>query len=185
MLNRDDRFRQLYGRYHNRLARFFVRNFHVAADEADDLVQETFIRFYRAMDEYRGDAEWAFFETVARNVAYNRIRNSQARKRAIVEESLESSTEVASIPGDPATGEEFKSPEDRVVEEEVAADVKHRLSAAIQSLPAGMRECLLLWADGFKYDEIAATLRISTDAVRSRLRDARKHLRQQMGGGDL
>ena len=38
-----------------------------------------------------------------------------------------------------------------------------------------------LWLDEFTYDEIAKFLRITVDAVKSRLRDARKMLRAKLG----
>jgi RNA polymerase sigma factor (sigma-70 family) len=61
---------------------------------------------------------------------------------------------------------------------------------AIAALPPGQRQCLQLWMDGFAYSEISAALHISLDAVKSRLRDAKRHLRSRLGeqnddeGGD-
>jgi DNA-directed RNA polymerase specialized sigma24 family protein len=41
-----------------------------------------------------------------------------------------------------------------------------------------------LWLNEFTYDEIAKFLRISVDAVKSRLRDAKKFLRARLGDGN-
>ena len=43
---------------------------------------------------------------------------------------------------------------------------------AIAQLPAGQRQCIQLWLEDFSYIEIGKALRISLDAVRSRLRGA-------------
>ena len=182
MTSPDEQFRELYGRYYVRLIRFFRRVFRVSEADASDLAQETFLRFYRSIDEYRGEAEWALLETIARNVGYNRNRSLLTVKRSVVrEESLESSLEVAAIPGDPSAGDEFKSPEIRIVEREDEL----RFRKAIASLPEGQRACLVLWLDDLSYEEIASALRISLNAVKSRIRDARKELKRRLGSDVL
>jgi DNA-directed RNA polymerase specialized sigma24 family protein len=57
---------------------------------------------------------------------------------------------------------------------------KH-LRDAITGLPTGSRECIQLWLNEFTYDEIAKFLKITVDAVKSRLRDAKKILRARLG----
>ena len=64
---------------------------------------------------------------------------------------------------------------------EEAALRSKRLRDSIAGLPPGSRECIQLWLDEFTYDEIAKFLRITVDAVKSRLRDARKTLRAKLG----
>src|SRR4051812_27641443 len=81
-MSRHDRFRSLYQKYYWRIVKFYVRSFRLRQEDAEELAQDAFLRFYQAMDEYRGDAEWAFFETIARNVAYNRIRAQNTAKRS-------------------------------------------------------------------------------------------------------
>ena len=61
---------------------------------------------------------------------------------------------------------------------------KQRLRDAIIALTPGQRECIQLRLDDFTYEEIAKVLRISVDAVKSRLRDAKKILRERLGDGD-
>jgi RNA polymerase sigma factor (sigma-70 family) len=170
--DRDERFKSYYQRYFRRVVRFYVGGFRLSEEDAEELAQEAFIRFYEAMDEYRGDAEWAFFETIARNLAYNRIRFWRTQKR---------SAQIVDI-DDPDAGVEPAAP--------VAADYAERQQAslrreqlhdAIAALPRGQRECMQLWLEDFKYDEIATALRISMDAVKSRLRDAKKILRSRLG----
>ena len=62
---------------------------------------------------------------------------------------------------------------------EQALDRK-RLYDAIAELPEGQRQSLQLWLDGFRYREISSVLGISPEAVKSRLRDAKNHLRSRL-----
>ncbi|HJQ35585.1 MAG TPA: sigma factor-like helix-turn-helix DNA-binding protein, partial [Thermoanaerobaculia bacterium] len=70
-------------------------------------------------------------------------------------------------------------------ERQEAALRRKRLYDAISSLSPAQRECVQLWLDDFKYDEIARALRTSMDAVKSRLRDAKRILRARLGGDDM
>jgi RNA polymerase sigma-70 factor, ECF subfamily len=169
-MTKDDRFQSLYQKYYLRVVRFFVRSFHLSEDDARDLAQDAFIRFYKAMGEYRGEAEWAFFETIARNVAYNRIRAQSAAKRSGKHVDIEDPK--ARVPGAPAP-DYAKQQEDAIRLQQV--------HDAIEELPASQRQCIQMQLDGFKYREIAKFLGISDDAVKSRRRDALKNLREKLG----
>jgi len=171
--HRDERFKSLYQKYYWRVVRFYVRAFRFSEEDAEELAQEAFLRFYEAMDEYRGDAEWAFFETTARNLAYNKIRWGKTQKRNAKTIDLDDPEFARREPPAP-------DPPD-YAERQRLADQHRRLHDAIAELPAGQRECMLLWLDDFRYDEIAKALRISMDAVKSRLRDAKKLLRARLG----
>ena len=72
---------------------------------------------------------------------------------------------------------------DRNREEE--AFRRKRLHDAIAELPEAQRQSLQLWLDGFKYKEISSVLGISTEAVKSRLRDARGHLRSRLEESEI
>jgi RNA polymerase sigma-70 factor (ECF subfamily) len=171
-MTNNERFRSIYQRYYRRVVRFFVQAFHLSEEDAEDLAQDTFLRFYEALDEYRGDAEWAFLETTARNVAYNRIRSQKTAKRGAKTVDID----------DPAFGYDPPAPAgpDYAEMEEAALRWK-RLGDAIAELPAGQRQCVQLWLADFTYEEIAAFMGISVDAVKSRLRDAKKTLRARLG----
>jgi len=171
--DQDERFRALYQKYYWRVVRFYVRAFRFSEEDAEELAQEAFLRFYEAMDEYRGDAEWAFFETIARNVAYNRIRSTKTHKR---------NGQTIAIDDPQLIGNQPHAPEGPDYAERQHAAVRRRqVYDAIAERPPGQRECVQLWLDDFKYDEIATALRISMDAVKSRLRDAKKQLRSKLG----
>ena len=171
-MTKDDRFRSLYQKYYWRVVRFYVRSFRLPEEDAQDLAQDAFLRFYEALDEYRGDAEWAFFETIARNVAYNRIRSQKTAKRSAKMVDIDD-PDFTHQPAAPAVP-------DYAQREEEALRNK-RLYDAIAELPHGQRECIQLRLDDFKYDEIAKFLGLTLDAVKSRLRDAKKILRARLG----
>jgi DNA-directed RNA polymerase specialized sigma24 family protein len=58
-----------------------------------------------------------------------------------------------------------------------------QLHDAIAVLPEGQRHAVELWLDGFQYADIAQVLRVSVDAVKSRLRDAKRQLRANIDDG--
>lgn len=168
----DDLFRSMYNRYYARMLRFFRKVFRVSDEDARDLAQDSFVRFYKAMDEYRGEAEWALLETIARNVGYNRVRSLNTIKRGAVKpESLDGWDHSR----DPEAQQTH--PVDRMID----AERRKRLRAAILELPKGQRRCLQLRLEDLNYEEISSLLRISVDAVKSRLRDAKRLLRERLG----
>lgn len=169
----DELFRSLYMRHRARMLRFFRKVFHVSEADAQELTQDSFVRFYKAMDEYRGEAEWALLETIARNVGYNRVRSLTTMKRGAVRaESLE---------GLDLSLRDPEAPQPDPVERLIEAERVTRLRQSIAALPKGQRHCLQLWLDDFSYEEIAQALRISVEAVRSRIRDAKRSLRARLG----
>src|SRR3954451_2487785 len=169
----DERFETLYRKYYGRVYRFFLR-FRVADDQAQDLAQECFERIYKTFAQYRGEAEWSFIETTARRVLLNWVRARKTAKRNAKIEELDH----PDFNGDPPApdGPDLASRQ----EDELR---RARLRAAIDELPEGQRQCIELWLGDAKYDGIAKILGITVDAVKSRLRDARRALRTRLGEG--
>lgn len=165
----DDRFEALYRTYYARVWRFY-RTSRVSDDEAHDLAQDAFQRFYQS--HYHGDAPWPYLQATARNVLYNWLRARKTMKRTCEIVDIDD----PELPIDPAAPE---GPDYAQREEEER--LRALLRQAIADLPPGQRDCVMLWVQGFNYDEIARTLRITPDAVKSRLRDAKKHLRTRLG----
>jgi RNA polymerase sigma-70 factor, ECF subfamily len=165
-------FNTLYGKYYRRMVRMYVYAFRLSEEDAEELAQDAFLRFYDAMDEYRGEAEWAFLEIIARRVAFNRIRGLTTAKRGAKTVGIDDPKEFTE-PAAPA--------EPDYAERQLEAIRRKQLHEAIGTLSAGQKQCVYLLLDGFKYEEIARTLRITLDAVRSRLRDARRELRSRLG----
>jgi RNA polymerase sigma-70 factor, ECF subfamily len=169
----DELFRSLYERYYPRMRRYFRQAFRVSEADAQELTQDSFLRVYRSLGEYRRESEWTFLETIARNVGYNRARSISTFKRGAVQpESLD---DLDPSHNDPAAVQQ--DPVDRLIGEERVT----RLRDAVAALPKGQRQCLQLWLEDMSYDEISKALQISLDAVRSRVRDAKRLLRERLG----
>lgn len=167
----DDRFEAIYRKHYARVWRYY-RACRVTDDESHDLAQDAFKRLYERMESIRNADEWPFLEAIARSVLYNHIRARKTGKRsgAIVEID------------DPELLFEVPAPPERdYAERETASRRRKDLAAAVRELSAGQQQCLRLWIQGFKYEDIQKTLGITLDAVKSRLRDAKKLLRDRMG----
>jgi RNA polymerase sigma-70 factor (ECF subfamily) len=168
----DDRFEAIYRGRYARVWRYFRSN-SISDDEAHDLAQDTFKRLYERVDQIRNDDPWPFLATIAKTILLNRVRARQTQKRSARMVDIDDPDLIFAEPAAPA--------ERDYAEREAEEARQTRLRTAIESLPPGQRECQRLQLEGLQYDEIAKTLGISTDAVKSRLRDAKRYLREQLG----
>ena len=169
---KDSRFTVAYQKHHARVVRFYLRMFQLSQEDAEELAQEAFVRFYDTLDQYRGEAEWAFLETVVRNVAYNRIRAQKGVGRT---------AQIIRIDDARAKREALnQAGVDDYAAREADALRRKRLYDAIAELPEAQRQVVQLWLDGFQYSEISRVLAITLDAVKSRLRNAKSHLRSHL-----
>lgn len=171
-----DRFEHLYKNYFASVFSFFIR-FGFSREEAKDLAQDVFLRVYEFGDDFH--AEWRFLEVIARRVALNRIRDNHARKREGHHVPIE---DLVEEPESPATTQE-----EVAVKREQKLLLRRRLRDAIEQLPASLRECVLLQLSGLSYNEIAAALNITVDAVKARQHQAKLRLKVLLpkDSGDL
>jgi RNA polymerase sigma-70 factor, ECF subfamily len=152
-----------------RLARWLSRS----RAEAEDIVQEAFLRAYRSFDGFRGDRAKPWLLAIVQNCH----RDFLAKRRNGV---------VVSFADMPAADEE---PEARLARETAAQDddperaairndERSRMNAAIARLPIEYREVLVLREiEDLSYREIAAVIGIPMGTVMSRLARARALLR--------
>jgi len=167
LARRGDRaaFGRLLRRHQRRVFALGLRWFR-NADDADDLVQETFIRVWRSLERFDPDRP---FVPWLMTIAVNRAKTLAARTRSDVEAIDER------IPWD------GPSPEDHAERARLARDV----TEAMGKLPEEQRVVLHLRAvEGLAYREIAEALDIPIGTVMSRLSRAREHLRVRLGGHD-
>lgn len=177
----DSRFQELYRKYYRAVVGFFVGQ-GFSREKARDLAQDTFVRVYRSMETYRGEAAWGFLETTARRLALNEIRSRATLMRKARETSLdEPLQQIQSMAQDPWTGALPQSPETELIKREEDVRRRRRLQEAIENLPQSLRTCVLLWLQDCSYREIMKDLGLSLDAVKSRLNEARHRLREQLG----
>jgi RNA polymerase sigma-70 factor, ECF subfamily len=144
-------------------------------DDAADLTQEVFIRAYRAFESFRGDAQpytWLY------RIAVNLVKDSAARrkKRRSTEVSLESWKDE--------NARELELPDETYMPQRILdkEELRGQLEQAIQALPEGYRECVVLREfESLSYQEVADVMGITVEAVRSRLARARGMIRQRIG----
>ena len=144
------------------LARWLTRNGH----DAEDVVQEAFLRALKFFGGFHGGNPRAWLLTIVRNSCYDWLRrNRPSEVPAAFDEELHS-------PVDPSP-----TPEDRVMEQ---AD-RLRIREALETLPLAWREVLILRElEGLSYKEIADVAGIKIGTVMSRLARARSGLQQQL-----
>jgi RNA polymerase sigma-70 factor (ECF subfamily) len=149
--------------------------------EAEDVAQESFIKAYRALPQFRGDsAFYTWLYRIAINTAKNALvsRDRSPISYEINLNSDEDAPDVASRLRDPDT------PEGLALTEEIRATV----NAAIDALPEDLRTAIVLRElDGMSYEEISVAMDCPVGTVRSRIFRAResidRRLREVFDGG--
>ncbi len=160
----DDRaFDALFERWAGRVLRFVERMVRESS-VAEDLVQETFLRVWRARKRYQPEARfstWLF--TIAGNAARNEIRRPVHRATH------------ESVDADPDSPPHALVADDPPADERV--DARRRgegLEAALAELPERQREALWLRAvEGLSYAEVAEALATSEPSVKALIHRAR------------
>lgn len=150
------------------------------SEDARDLTQETFLRAFQSIGQFRGDSDlrtWIY--RIAINQARNRWRWWRRRRRDVTI-SLDSENAHGKQP----LVESLRSELDKSPEQETLAHERERaLRKALRSLSLSYRETVILRdIEGFTYEEIAETLGISVGTVKSRLARGRHELRQRLEG---
>lgn len=144
----------LFAQYHASLVRVIYRRTG-DRDRAEDIAQEVFAR--AAVAPPRNPRPWLF--AVALNLVREEGR-TQSRRGRLLELYRHEGSRLA------------PAPDDELERSERAAMVR----AALETLTPRDREALLLKAEGFNYDEIAATLGLARGAIGTTLARARKRL---------
>ena len=141
------------------------------ASDAEDLLQETFVRAYGALSSFRQDASFlTWLYKIASNLAIDLMRARRSHQADSLEEDLELGREPAAL--DPPC-----SPEAVAVRETVSEEV-HR---AIMALPDRYRRVVLLrHVAEMSIEEIAEHLSMPTGTVKTHLFRARELLRQRL-----
>jgi RNA polymerase sigma-70 factor (ECF subfamily) len=167
MAEDEKQFEELYKFYPGVLA--LLRRLGFSHDEAEDLAQESFVRVFRRMKDYRGDARWAYLEKTVRRVAANAIRAKHTGKRhaETVSDDVLATVPDSSVP----------LPDASLAQKEVV----NRVREAVSQLKSTDRTILLLHLNGWSYDQIMEGLSISLSAVKSRLNTARGRLKELLG----
>lgn len=158
---------------HHRTVLNLVYRFTGSAREAEDLAQEVFLRVFRALPGFKGQAR---FMTWVYRITFNlciRERGRRARREARTQdqesEEAQSLVEGLAQPG--------PSPDEHLVDKELEGAVR----LAINRLPEDQRAVVILRRfDDLSYEEIAQVLNLSLPAVKSRLHRARAALKEML-----
>ena len=150
-----------------RVARTILRN----DAEAEDVMQETYVRAYQHLDQFAGKAKFSTWLTkIAVYEALGRIRQRGRNEdlESLSETSLHTMTKVTAG---------TRNPERQTYDREL----KMVLEAAIDALPAGYRSVFVLRAvEGLSVAETAACLDVGAETVKTRLHRARASLRKEI-----
>jgi RNA polymerase sigma-70 factor (ECF subfamily) len=132
------------------------------SDEADDLVQETFMRAYRAVDGFRGDAS---FYTWLYTIALNVVKSYGQRPEIIFFQNCSPLEDCEDEHG--ANGPiDFDTPESLLMCKQMAGTI----SKTVEKLPLDFQAALSLREiDGLSYEKIADRSKCPIGTVRSRI----------------
>jgi RNA polymerase sigma-70 factor (ECF subfamily) len=140
------------------LARWLVRDPH----DAEDVLQDAYLRAYRFLDQYRGGEAKSWLLSIVRNLCHDMIRRKRQHRTSITGDNAFDDVESDAPP-----------PLERLAQ----GDESQQLRRAIEALPVEYREAIVLREfEGLSYKEIAQVADVPMGTVMSRLARAREKL---------
>ena len=160
-------FEMLVVKYNRRLGRLlsrFIKDEH----EVNDVVQESFIKAYRALPNFRGDsAFYTWLYRISINTAKNFLANNNKRP-IMASEITNGDGEVMDVVEQVADN---LTPEAELMNKQILQTVE----SAVAKLPEDLRRAITLREmDGLSYEEIAEVMQCPIGTVRSRIFRARE-----------
>lgn len=155
-------FNEIVDRYKNRLLNVIGRMLS-SGDEAEDIVQETFVRVYQHRQSFNFQhcfSTWIY--TIALNLARNELRRRKKFKFFEISEMQRNEAEFA-------------------VEAKLPSRLPQALNSAVRTLPEKYRTAFLLRdVQELPYEEVAKILGVPLGTVKSRVNRARMMLRNEL-----
>ena len=166
-------FAELVRRYEGRIFRL-AQHITQNREDAEDVLQETFMKSYEHLDQFKGDAKfYTWIVRIAVNQALMKLRRRKTDKSVSLDEQIDTGEDT--IVREIAAWDE--DPEQRFTREELHGI----LDRAIQSLDPPYRSVFVLRdIDELSTEETADALGLSVPAVKSRLLRARLQLREKL-----
>jgi RNA polymerase sigma-70 factor (ECF subfamily) len=162
-------FSDLYRRYH-RLVRHQVRQI-CSPNDVEDVVQDTFLRVFRKLHTFRGDAPLeGWIARIARNSAL------MQRRRSVVRHEVCAGDELIQTQVERRDNGDDDSPALRLARKRQFA----ALQAGLDALDDDRRRILTMRGEEYSLREIADEFGVSEGAVKSRLHRARAALRAEL-----
>jgi RNA polymerase sigma factor (sigma-70 family) len=148
------------------LARWLVRD----PSDAEDVLQEAFMRAFRHFETFRGNGARSWLLAIVRNSCWSFIaRRGEAKE--VFDEELETATVVRL--------QDLPEPEAQLLRSEQAKRIEDEVAA----LRPEFREAFVLReVEGMSYKEIADVTAVPLGTVMSRLSRARRELQARLGG---
>jgi RNA polymerase sigma-70 factor (ECF subfamily) len=169
--------KQAYGllveKYRRKLGRLLSRFIRDPA-EVEDVVQEAFIKAYRALPNFRGEsAFYTWLYRIGINTAKNYLVAMGRRPQTSTEIEVDDAEHFEE-------GEDLRTmdtPETELMSKEIAKTVQ----LAIEALPDDLRTAIVLREiEGLSYEEIAAAMNCPIGTVRSRIFRARESIAERL-----
>jgi RNA polymerase sigma-70 factor (ECF subfamily) len=173
-LARDDQaFRIIMTRNNRRLyhiARAFIRD----DAEAEDVVQEAYVRAFSNLATFRGGSSLStWLSRITINEALGRLRSQRRAKNARLDPCQAGEAEVIRFPGSPDAGD----PERTIAQRQILRLVEQ----AADKLPEGFRTVFVARViEGMSVEETADLLRLQPQTVKTRLHRARAMVRKEL-----
>lgn len=166
-------FELLVDKYQRRLGRLLSR-FIRDPSEVEDVMQEAFIKAYRALPAFRGDS--AFYTWLYR-IGINTAKNYLAAMGRRAPTSTELEANEAEGHEDGERLRDLNTPENLLLSREIADTV----NSTIESLPEELRTAIQLREiEGMSYEEIANIMDCPIGTVRSRIFRAREAVAERL-----
>lgn len=158
-------FETLFSRYHDGIYNLCLQRTGGNADDASDLMQDTFVKVYLGLDKY--DDRYTFGQwiyTIARNTFIDYVRR---RKDDLSIDQLGR----GSLHATPATTD--ASPEERIIDEQRKVQIERNMAR----LPEKYRQLVeMRFIKGYSYEEIALQLGLPIGTVSTQIYRARERL---------
>ena len=174
-----ERFDELVKAYTQKLYRLaygLLGNHH----DAEEVVQDAFVRAYRGLDSFRGDSS---FETWMHRITMNLARNKFHWNRRRGEGVTVSLSGQNDLDGDGGSEAELELPDtswspDRLIEK---IETEDNVIRGMNTLPQALREAMILrHVKDLSYEEIAGLLNCPVGTVKSRIARGRELLREYL-----
>lgn len=140
-------------------------------DEADDVGQEVFIRFYNAIEQYRGEsALGTYLSRIAINLSLNALKKNKRKRLFTTFSNDQDNNNNNTLDNKVVADDEFK-----------AKDQQELVQLALSYLDPKFRSIIVLrMLEGYSTKETAETLNIPTGTVLSRLSRAQDKLKEAL-----
>ena len=166
-------FELLVSKYQRKLMRLVSRLVYDQA-EAEDVVQEAFIKAYRALPNFRGEsAFYTWLYRIGINTAKNHLVTQGRKAPTSTEADVDEAEGFAEADG----LKDINTPESLLLSKQIAQTV----NAAMHALPEELRNAITLREiEGLSYDEIAELMVCPIGTVRSRIFRAREAIAEKL-----